>query len=119
MQMCAADQTVAWANSARPQSGYIGVAVFIINNWAVSFILETFIFKLHGSVFPVTEIASQLDFHHVLFAAFLSLSVSPGLTVAKIKAQILMALWLAGAHFPFYLRLFLLSLTVISIIDTL
>lgn len=29
-----------------------------------------------------------------------------------------MALWLAGAHFPYYLRLFLLNLTVISVIDT-
>lgn len=77
MQMCAADQAVAWANLARPQSGCTGFAVFAINNWTVSFVLETFIFKLHGSVFPVSEIASQLDFHCVLFAAFLSLSVSP------------------------------------------
>ena len=58
MQMCAADQAVAWANLARPQGGCTGFAVFIIYNWAMSFVLETFIFKLLGSVFPVSEIAS-------------------------------------------------------------
>lgn len=66
---------------------------------------------MKGDSFPV-------DIYPVLFAVSLSLSVSPDLTVAKIKALILMALWLAGAHFPYYLRLFLLNLTVISVIDT-
>lgn len=86
--------------------------------WAASFILEAFIFKLHSSVFWVRGIASCVPQLHVLFAVLLSLSVSPDLTVASIKALILMALWLTGAHFPYYLRLFLLNLTVISIIDT-
>lgn len=86
--------------------------------WAVSFILEAFIFKLHSSVFWVREISFCVHQLHVLFAVLLSLSVSPDLTVANIKALILMALWLTGAHFPYYLRLFLLNLTVISIIDT-
>lgn len=86
--------------------------------WAASFILEAFIFKLHSSVFWVRGIASCVPQIHVLFAVLLSLSVSPDLTVANIKALILMALWLTGAHFPYYLRLFLLNLTVISVIDT-
>lgn len=96
----------------------LGLQCLLPMIWTVSFILEAFIFKLHSNVFRVKGIASQLGFHHVLFAVSLSLSVSPDLTVAKIKALILMALWLAGAHFPYYLRLLLLNLTVISIIDT-
>lgn len=85
--------------------------------WAARFILEAFIFKLYSSVFWVREIASCVPQLHDLFCVLLSLSVSPDLTVANIKALILMALWLTGAHFPYYLRLFLLNLTVISIID--
>lgn len=101
-----------------PMVAMLGLQCLLPTVWTVSFILEAFIFKHHGSVFWVKGIASWLDFHHVLFAVSLSLSVSTDLTVAKIKALILMALWLAGAHFPYYLRLFLLNLTVISIIDT-
>lgn len=86
--------------------------------WTASFVLEALIFRLHSSVFWVRGIASCVPQLHVLFALLLSLSVSPDLTVANIKALILMALWLTGVHFPYYLRLFLLNLAVISIIDT-
>lgn len=85
IQMCAADQAVAWANLARPQSGCIGFAVFVINSWAVSFVLETFIFKLHGSVFPVSEIASQLDFHCFICSILKFVSV-PRLNCGKNKS---------------------------------
>lgn len=101
-----------------PVVAALGLQGLLPMTWTVSFTLEAFIIRLHSSVFWGKGIASWLDFYHVLFAVSLSLSVSPDLTVAKIKALILMALWLAGAHFPYYLRLFLLNFTVISIIDT-
>lgn len=115
---------VAWSAYAHLQTqldpvvAVLGLQCLLPTIQTDSYIMEAFIFKLHISVFWVKGIASPLDFHHGLFAVSLSLSVSPDLTVAKIKALILMALWLAGAHFPYYLRLFLLNLTVISIIDT-
>lgn len=111
------DQLHTSAKPARPCSGCTGVAVFITNRLnRVSYWKH--LLSNSRQCFWAEGIASQLDFHHVLFAVSLSLSVSPDLTVAKIKALILMALWLAGAHFAYYLRLFLLNLTVISIIDT-
>lgn len=118
MQMLWLDQLLTSANLARCCGAFAVFAVFITSDLGSELHTGSMYFQTPQQCFLSEGDCFLWSPAPFLFAVLLSLSVSPDLTVANIKALILMVLWLTGAHFPYYLRLFLLNLTVISIIDT-